>query len=116
MARRNGPWSGCGGEVLTEARRGNAPTRPRQSAGVRAGVRDPGARALAGLEPVRLDLGDPRTFPAAVAGCEGLFLVRPPAISDVGPTLNALVDAAVAAGVRHVVFLSVVGADRSRWI
>ena len=83
---------------------------------VRAGVRDPGAAAGLpdGVQPVALDLTDPATFPAAVDGIGSLFLLRPPAISDVGPTLNALLDAAAAAGRPHVVFLSVAGADRNR--
>ena len=59
------------------------------------------------------DFEDERTFAAAVAGCDSLFLLRPPPISRVGPTLNRLVDVAAAAGVRHCVFLSVAGADRN---
>jgi uncharacterized protein YbjT (DUF2867 family) len=82
---------------------------------VRAGVRDPAVpgalAAAAGAVP--LDLRRPETFGPAVAGAGGLFLLRPPAIARVGPTLNRLVDAAVAAGVEHVVFLSVVGAGRN---
>jgi uncharacterized protein YbjT (DUF2867 family) len=61
-------------------------------------------------EAVRLDLRDPATFGPAVRGARGLFLVRPPAVSDVGPTLNRLVDVARAEGVSHLVFLSVAGA------
>jgi uncharacterized protein YbjT (DUF2867 family) len=61
-------------------------------------------------EAARLDLRDPATFGLAVRGARGLFLVRPPAISDVGPTLNRLVDVARAEGVSHLVFLSVAGA------
>lgn len=71
-------------------------------------------RRLPGAQPVRLDLLDPSTFGAAVAGATGLFLVRPPAIAKVGPTLNALLDVAVRNGVEHVVFSSVTGADTNR--
>lgn len=82
---------------------------------VRAAVRDPAAEAgLPGVvEVVGLDFEDPATFGPAVAGCRGLFLLRPPAIAGVGPTLNRLVDAAAAAGVGHVVFLSVTGGARN---
>ncbi|MBK9757566.1 MAG: NmrA family NAD(P)-binding protein [Nannocystis sp.] len=80
---------------------------------VRAGLRDGGASEV---ETVRLDFGRPETFAAAVAGASGLLLVRPPAISDVRPTLCALVDAALAAGLRRVVFLSVIGAERRGYI
>jgi len=62
-----------------------------------------------------LDFTDERTFGPALDGVQGLFLLRPPAISRVGPTLNRLVDAG-RAHLEHVVFLSVAGADRSRFI
>ena len=59
-----------------------------------------------------------RRCPLACAhsGCSALFLLRPPAISNAKQTLNVLVDAALQHGVGHVVFLSVIGADRTRYI
>jgi uncharacterized protein YbjT (DUF2867 family) len=81
---------------------------------VRAGVRDPRRTRLPdGAIPVALDFLRPETFAPAVAGARGLFLLRPPAVARVGPTLNRLVDVARAAGVEHVVFLSVIGAGRN---
>lgn len=71
-------------------------------------------RLFPAADTVRLDLLDPSTFDPAVDGASGLFLLRPPAISAVGPTLNALVDRAARAGVGHVVFSSVSGADTNR--
>ena len=72
-------------------------------------------RAIFGqiAEPARLDFHDPTTFPAAVAGCDGLFLLRPPAITNVKATLNRLIDVACDRGVRHIVFLSVAGASKN---
>ncbi|WP_210767509.1 NmrA family NAD(P)-binding protein [Cellulomonas humilata] len=83
---------------------------------VRAAGTDPAAvaRALPGAQSVHLDLLDPTTFAPALQGADGLFLVRPPAIAKVGPTLNALLDAAARAQVGHVVFSSVTGADTNR--
>lgn len=82
---------------------------------VRCGVADPSRLpAVGGAESVELDLFRPETFGPAVAGAAGLFLLRPPPVSRVGPTLNALTEAAVAAGVDHVVFSSVIGADTNR--
>lgn len=79
---------------------------------VRSGLRDPHRAApLPGVEPVELDVFRPETFGEAVEGIGGLFLLRPPPVSRVGPTLNALTDAAVEAGVDHIVFSSVAGAD-----
>lgn len=66
-----------------------------------------------GVPVVRLDFEDPATFAAALDGAGGLFLVRPPRVARVGPTLNVLVDAAIQAGVGHVVFSSVAGAERN---
>lgn len=82
---------------------------------VRCGVTDPPRfAAIPDAETVELDLFRPETFGPAVDGAGGLFLLRPPPVSKVGPTLNALTEAAVAAGVEHVVFSSVAGADTNR--
>lgn len=62
------------------------------------------------------DFTDPGSFAAALDGIDRLFLLRPPAISEVESTLNVCVDAALEAGVRQVVFLSVVGADSMPFI
>ena len=84
---------------------------------VRAAGTDPAAvaRALPEAQSVHLDLLDPTTFGPALQGASGLFLVRPPAIAKVGPTLIALLDAAEEARVGHVVFSSVTGAD-TNWV
>lgn len=81
---------------------------------LRAGVSDlTRGRFGSGVEAVELDFLRPETFAPAVRGVAGIFLLRPPAISRVGPTLNRLVDVAAAAGVRHIAFLSVIGAGRN---
>jgi uncharacterized protein YbjT (DUF2867 family) len=67
-------------------------------------------------EVVRLDLHDPSTFEPALTGTNGLFLIRPPAITRVGPTVNALADTAAQLRVGHVVFASVTGADTNRLV
>lgn len=54
------------------------------------------------------DFRDPGSWGPALAGCSGVFLLRPPAIADVGQTLVPFVD--VARGVGPIVFLSVAGA------
>lgn len=66
------------------------------------------------LETRRLDFWDPATFPDVLSNATKVFLIRPPAISRVGPTLNRFIDAAQDAGIRHVVFSSVAGADTNR--
>ncbi len=77
---------------------------------VRAGVRDPARAHLpAEVEVVRLDFTDPATAGPALAGVDRLFLLRPPAISDVATAFGPLV--AAAGEVRRVVVLSVMGVN-----
>jgi uncharacterized protein YbjT (DUF2867 family) len=79
---------------------------------VRAGVLVPGAAGLPpDAEPVRLDFHDPTTAAPALVGVDRLFLLRPPAISDVATALGPLVQAAARVGVRRVVVLSVMGVN-----
>lgn len=82
---------------------------------VRAAVLDEArARQSLGheLDVVRLDYRDRSTF-ACADGADALFLMRPPAISDVRSTLLPFIEEARRRGVRHVVFLSVAGAERN---
>lgn len=62
------------------------------------------------VELVEGDFDDPGSYAAAMDGCDALFLLTPPHPDQVAREV-ALVDAARAAGVRHVVAVSVVGAD-----
>jgi uncharacterized protein YbjT (DUF2867 family) len=89
-----------------------------QGVPVRVAGSDPAGlrQRFAAAEAARLDFRDPGTFGAALAGTGALFLLRPPPISRVGPTINAFLDAAARAGVRHVVFSSVAGADTNRLV
>ena len=85
---------------------------------VRAADLDPAAIAerLRGAEAVELDFLRPATFQPALVGCRALFLLRPPPIARVGPTLNRFIDFAARAGIEHVVFSSVQGADTNRLV
>lgn len=74
------------------------------------------ACARQGAETVVLDFCSPDTFRAALDGCTGLFLLRPPALSRMRRTLLPFVDVARSLGVKQVVFLSVQGADKNRLI
>lgn len=78
---------------------------------VRAAVRQPGAAAR-GAEPVRFDFGDPTSWAPALDGVDRLFLLRPPAISDVATYLRPVIRLAAERQLRHVVFLSVMGVNR----
>ena len=65
-------------------------------------------------EIVLFDFTDPSTYQAAFDGVDRLFLMRPPAISNVRRDMQPAIDFAAAAGVRHVVFLSLIGVERNR--
>ncbi|GAA1684478.1 SDR family oxidoreductase [Glycomyces endophyticus] len=73
---------------------------------VHSGAGEPGT--------VRFDFTDPATWGPAFDGVDAMFLVRPPAIGNVERDLLPAVDAARAAGVEHVVFLSLQGAERNK--
>ncbi|CAN5562880.1 SDR family oxidoreductase [soil metagenome] len=80
---------------------------------VRTGDRSPessAARFGPGVTGARLDFLDPATFAPAATGCHAVFLLRPPAISNVKATLIPFLGEARRVGVAHVVFLSVAGA------
>ena len=72
----------------------------------------PGGRTLehGGVEVVEGDLDDPGSVAAALDGCDRLFMLTPPHPAQVRREM-ALIDAAARSGVRHVVAVSVMGAD-----
>lgn len=79
---------------------------------VRAAARTPGeVPRMEHVQPVRLDFMQPGTFPAALRGARQVFLMRPPAIAWVERHLFPFIAAAEEAGVRHVAFLSIIGAE-----
>ncbi len=65
------------------------------------------------IDYVAFDFASPGTFAAAFAGVDRLFLVRPPQIADVRGVMVPAIDAARRAGVRQVVFLSLLGVERN---
>lgn len=103
-----GPTGNVGKEVVKSLLAKGAP--------VRVGVRSTKEAFPAGVEPVELNLMRPETYAPAVRGIQGLFVLRPPQIADVKPTINVLIDRAIEAGVEHVVLLSVSGAEKQPYI
>ncbi|HYO42231.1 MAG TPA: NmrA family NAD(P)-binding protein [Candidatus Limnocylindrales bacterium] len=65
------------------------------------------------VEVVPFDFADPTTS-GVFDGVERMFLLRPPAIADVDGVMVPALRAAAERGVRHVVFLSIQGAERNR--
>jgi len=63
---------------------------------------------------VPFDFLQPETYENAFAGVEQLFLVRPPALSNVARDIAPAIQSAIAAGVKHIVFLSIQGVENNR--
>ncbi len=68
------------------------------------------------VDAVQLDYEAHETFEPALAGCDAVFLVRPPAIACMESTLLPFIDAAIASGVKHIVFLSCAGAATNKLV
>ncbi|BAZ14369.1 NmrA family protein [Calothrix sp. NIES-4071] len=63
---------------------------------------------------IEFDFTKPSTFASAFEGVNKLFLVRPPALANVRKQVAPALETALAAGVEHIVFLSLLGAERNR--
>lgn len=68
------------------------------------------------VRTVEFDFLAPSTFSPAMANADILFLLRPPPISDAEKVFGPLLECAVENKLRHIIFLSVQGAERSRMI
>lgn len=66
------------------------------------------------VEFALFDFARPETFAPALAGIEKMYLMRPPAISDVRRFIHPAIDAAASAGVKHIVFLSLIGIEKTK--
>ena len=62
---------------------------------------------------VTFDFEQPDTYADALRRADKLFLLRPPALSSARRYINPVIDAAKQAGVRHIVFLSILGAKQN---
>lgn len=93
-----------GSEIIESLRSGGASFRAGYFSKKKADV------ALAnGIDAVLIDYNDPAVLRTAFKGCEELFLLGPNTIDQTQLELNA-VEAAKAAGIRHIVKQSVMGA------
>lgn len=63
------------------------------------------------IQSVRFDFTDPASWPATFAGVEVMFLMRPPQLSNIARDMVPALEAAKAAGVKHMVLLSLQGAE-----
>jgi uncharacterized protein YbjT (DUF2867 family) len=63
---------------------------------------------------IAFDFTRPETWGDALTDADRLFLVRPPVVG--GARIRGFVDAAARVGVEHVVYLSILGANRNPWL
>ncbi len=85
-----------------------------------AGVRDSefGNEKLASfnIKNIKFDFTNSETFVPAIQNIDLLFLLRPPQISDVNKYFAPLIEIAKKSSVKHIVFLSVQGVEKSKII
>lgn len=62
-----------------------------------------------GVKTVLFDFADPSSYAPALCEVDKIFLMRPPIISDVRKFIFPFIDAALKAGIKHIVFLSLQG-------
>ncbi len=72
-----------------------------------------GGGDVTGTEAVRFDFLDPATWEASFECVDAMFVVRPPALSRPRSQMVPALVAARAAGVKHMVFLSLQGAEKN---
>ncbi|BDI15981.1 NAD(P)-dependent oxidoreductase [Nostoc cf. commune SO-36] len=90
-----------------------------QDCNVCAAVRNPNsAKQILGsnIQSVPFDFTKPDTFERAFLQVNKLFLVRPPALNNVRKQIAPVLNAAKLAGVEHIVFLSILGAERNPFV
>ncbi|MEO8609647.1 MAG: SDR family oxidoreductase [Chloroflexota bacterium] len=80
---------------------------------LRAAVSDMGRACDNQIEHIHFNFEDAATYPSALQDVRSVFLMRPPQISNVKKYIAPVIDAAQAAGVEHIVFLSIVGVDKN---
>ncbi len=97
-----------GTEVVRELQRMNVPFRV-------GAYHVEAARKLFGddIDITHFDFLDEATYAPTFDGIERMFLVRPPALSNVKRDIAPALDAAVQAGVQHIVFLSIQGVENN---
>ncbi len=67
-------------------------------------------------EIVFFEFGKPETFAKAFTGVKKMFLMRPPAISDIETYIKPVIDYAAEHGVEQMAFLSLVGVEDRTYV
>ncbi len=65
------------------------------------------------IDFVQFDFMDATTYQTALENCDILFLLRPPQISDTNKYFKPIIEIAKKVDVKHIIFLSVQGVEKS---
>ena len=68
------------------------------------------------VETVRFDFTDPTTYAETFSGVKTMFYMRPPHLTNIRRDMNPSMDAAKQAGVTQVVFLSLIGIEKAKYV
>lgn len=68
------------------------------------------------VEEVRFNFTDPATYEATFRGVKRMFYMRPPHITNIERDMLPSMNAAKVAGVEHVVFLSLIGIEKTTYV
>jgi uncharacterized protein YbjT (DUF2867 family) len=82
-------------------------------AGVRSLTTDQNTLGNYKIKLLKFDFTDAATYDNALEGCGVLFLLRPPQISEVEKYFRPIIDTCKRKGVKHIVFISVQGVEKS---
>lgn len=112
-----GATGNVGAPLLDALIAAGAPVRAAAgSAADLARLRDEATSARPPIDPVLLDFTDPATWSRAYEGVERMFLLRPPHLGRPKTQMLPSLEAAKAAGVRHMVLLSLQGAEHNKFV
>ncbi|MDZ4766937.1 MAG: SDR family oxidoreductase [Chloroflexota bacterium] len=104
-----GATGNVGGEIVRQF-----PDRERLHAAVQRPT-DAARLPVSDVRAVTFSFTTPETF-TAFEGVERVFLMRPPALSNVPRDIQPAIDAAVRAGVKQIVFLSLQGVEKLSFV
>lgn len=106
-----GATGNVGVEVIKSLKRLSLPLNI--TAGLRNIVSDKIKIKEYNINAIKFDITDSSTFSAAFQNIDTVFLLRPPQISDVKKYFEPFINSAIEAGIKHIVFLSVQGVEKS---
>ena len=109
-----GATGNVGTAVITSLQ--NIPHQLDVYAGIRDVVADKNKLDGFTIKFSQFDFTDVNSYQIALDGCDILFLLLPPQISAVEKYFTPIIDTCIGKGVKHIVFLSVQGVEKSKII